>query len=192
VEPSVAQEELKELREETERVGRILLRLADSGEAGLEETGVDLNKTIRDLGRVLDDALCRPRGIRLSLNLMDGLPSLARGRDAIRQILLNLVRNAVEAFEARGSIGAITVTTQDGVNLQGRPYVEMAVADDGPGLPKDLRAGLFQPMASTKGGGHAGLGLAIAKNLVDELGGCVIHRPNTGGGTVFLVLLPQA
>lgn len=191
LEPSVAREELKVLREETERVSRILLRQTDTGEASLEEAGLDLNGTVRNLGRVLDDALCRPRGIRLMLNLKEGLPSLARGRDAVRQVLLNLVRNAVEALEGRGSSGTITVTTQDGVNLQGRSCVEMAVADDGPGLPSELRGRLFKPLPSTKGGGHAGLGLVIVKNLVEELGGYVIYRPNSGGGTVFSILLPQ-
>jgi signal transduction histidine kinase len=67
----------------------------------------------------------------------------------------------------------------------------MAVADDGPGLPGELRGRLFKPLSSTKGGGHAGLGLVIVKNLVEELGGYVIYRPSSGGGTVFSILLPQ-
>lgn len=184
----VAQEELKVLREETERVARILLRLSEPEGDTTQEAGFNLNKTIRDLARVLDDALCRPRGIRLNLKLADGLPLLARGRDAIRQIVLNLVRNAVEALEQGGNI---TVTTQDRINLQGRQYLEMAVADDGAGLPDDLRARLFQPTASMKGNGHAGLGLSIVRNLAEELDGYVGCRPNTGGGTVFLVLLPR-
>lgn len=191
--PSVAQEELKVLREETERISRILINLADSsGIRSEENSSFDLNRTIRELGRVLDEALCRPHGIGLNLNLMDGLPPLARGHDTIRQVLLNLVRNSVEAIEARGSGGVITVTTQDRVNLQGRQYVEMTVTDDGPGLPDDLRAKLFQPIASMKGGGHAGLGLATVKSVIEGLGGYVIYRPNNGGGVMFLVLLPQA
>ena len=185
---SGASEELRVLREETERVGRILLRLAETDGQGLEEVGFNLNQTIRDLARVLDDALCRPRGIRLDLELAEGLAPQARGRDAIRQIIVNLLRNAAEAL---GQGGTITVTTQNQINLQGRQYVEMAVADDGPGLPADLRANLFQPLTSSKGGGHAGLGLAIVRNLVEELGGYVGYRPNTRGGSVFLLLLPQ-
>lgn len=184
----VAQEELRVLREETERVARILLRLSEPESDETQEPGFNLNKTIRDLARVLDDALCRPRGIRLNLNLADGLPLLARGRDAIRQILLNLVRNAVEALEQGGNV---TVTTQDRINLQGRQYVELAIADDGAGLPDDLRARLFQPTTSMKGSGHAGLGLSIVRNLAEELGGYAGCRPNVGGGTVFLVLLPR-
>jgi signal transduction histidine kinase len=182
-----AAEELRVLREETERASRILQRLAEPEEP-LAESGFDLNKTIRDLARVLDEALCRPHGLGLSLNLQEGLAPLTKGRDAIRQIVLNLVRNAAEALGERGHI---SVTTQDGINLHGRLYVEIAVADDGPGFPEELRARLFQPVTSAKGEGHAGLGLSIVKNLVDELGGLVSCRPNLEGGTVFLILLPQ-
>jgi signal transduction histidine kinase len=180
--------ELRVLREETERVGRILLRLAETGGEAPEEGGFNLNQTIRDLARVLDDALCRPCGIRLNLQLTEGLAPLAHGRDAVRQVILNLLRNAVEAL---GRGGAITVSTQGQINLQGRQYVEMAVADDGPGLSADLSAKLFQPLASPKGGGHAGLGLAIVRNLAEELGGYAGYRPNARGGSVFLLLLPQ-
>ena len=182
-----ADEELQILREETERASRILQRLVEPKEP-LTESSFDLNKTIRDLARILDEALCRPHSINLNLNLKEGLAPLAQGRDAVRQILLNLVRNAAEALGERGHI---IVTTQDDINLHGRLYVEVTVADDGPGFPEALRAKLFQPVTSAKGEGHAGLGLSIVKNLVDELGGLVSYRPNSGGGTTFLILLPQ-
>lgn len=188
LEPPLAQEELRVLREETERVSRILLRLGHADETGLERSRFDLNRTIRDLERVLTDTLCRPRGIRLQLKLVDDLPLLDHGGDAVRQILLNLVRNASEAL---GPDGTITVSTQDRVNLQGQQYVEMAIADDGPGLPSTLHAELFRPVASTKGRGHAGLGLSIVKDLVEELSGHIICRSTSGGGAEFLVLLPR-
>jgi signal transduction histidine kinase/HD-like signal output (HDOD) protein len=183
-----AAEELRALREEVERASRILLRLGESDES-VEESGFDLNRTICDLARVLDEALCRPRGLSLNLQLAQEMTPLTRGRDALQQILLNLVRNAAEAL---GEGGCITVTTQNGINLHGRLYMEIAVADNGPGLPEALRTPLFQPVATAKGEGHAGLGLSIVKNLAEALGGQVGYRPNPGGGAIFLVLLPQA
>ena len=183
-----AAEELQVLREEMERASRILQRLTEPEEP-LAESNFDLNKTIRSLARILDEALCRPRGIDLRLNLQEGLASPVQGRDIVRQILLNLVRNAAEALREQGHI---TVTTQDGINLHGRLYVEIAVADDGPGISEALRTKLFQPVTSAKGDGHAGLGLSIIKKLVDELDGLVSCRPSPGGGTIFLILLPQA
>ncbi|MEZ5574370.1 MAG: ATP-binding protein [Candidatus Competibacteraceae bacterium] len=89
---------------------------------------------------------------------------VAAWRDLIRQILLNLIRNAAEAL---GPGGAITVSIQDGINLNGRQYVEMAVADNGQSLPDHVRAKLFQPTVNFAGGGHAGLGLAIVKSLAE-------------------------
>ena len=182
-------EELRILREETERVGRILLRLTEPDhDQAHAAAGVSLNEVVRDLSRVLDDALCRPRGIRLCLDLAPDIPPLKDGGDPIRQVLLNLVRNAAEAM---GAGGTITVTTRDQVNLHGRFYVELAVADTGPGIAVERQADLFQPMASAKGDGHAGLGLTIIRKLIDELGGYVSYRPNQGGGALFLILLPR-
>ncbi|MCB1825237.1 MAG: HDOD domain-containing protein [Candidatus Competibacteraceae bacterium] len=189
LEKQVTRDELTVLQEEMERIGRILLRLSEPVGGGLDDADVNLTKIVQDLARVLDDALCRPHGISLKLNLADVPLVLPRGRDAIRQMLLNLVRNAAEAL---GPGGAITVSTQDRINLHGRQYVEMAVADNGPGLPDHLRAKLFQPTVSTKGGGHAGLGLAIVKSLAEELGGQALCRPNSGGGSMFIVLLPTS
>ncbi|HMR02335.1 MAG TPA: HDOD domain-containing protein [Candidatus Competibacter phosphatis] len=187
LEEQVTRDELKVLQEEMERIGRILLRLSEPVGGELDDAGVNLTQIVRDLARVLDDALCRPHGINLKLNLADVPLVLPRGRDLIRQILLNLIRNAAEVL---GPGGAITVSIQDGINLNGRQYVEIAVADNGPGLPDHVRAKLFQPTVSTKGGGHAGLGLAIVKSLAEELGGQALCRPNGGGGSIFIVLLP--
>ncbi len=183
-----AAEQLQTLQNEIERASRILLHLTEPVES-VEESGFDLNQTIRDLARVLDESLCRPHGLSLNLYLAEGLAPLTRGRDAIRQILLNLVRNAAEALSEGG---CITVTTQGGVNLHGRRYVEITVADNGPGLPEALRTQLFQPVATAKGEEHAGLGLSIVKNLTEALGGQAGCRPNPGGGMVFLVLIPHA
>ena len=182
-----AAEELRTLREEMERASRILLRLAEADESA-EESGFDLKRTLCDLARVLDEALCRPRGIQLHLQLAEGL-LLRQGRDAVQQILLNLVRNAAEALDKGG---CITVTTQNGIHLHGRRYLEIAVADNGPGLPEALLTRLFEPVATAKGEGHAGLGLSIVKSLIETLGGQAGYRPNSGGGAVFLALLPQA
>ncbi|MCP5451354.1 MAG: HDOD domain-containing protein [Gammaproteobacteria bacterium] len=187
LEEQVTRDELKVLQEEMERIGRILLRLSEPVGGELDDASVNLTQIVRDLARVLDDALCRPHGISLKLTLADVPLVLPRGRDAVRQMLLNLIRNAAEAL---GPGGAITVSTQDRVNLNGRQYVEMAVADNGPGLPDHVRDKLFQSTISTKGGGHAGLGLAIVKSLAEELGGQALCRPNNGGGSIFIVLLP--
>jgi C4-dicarboxylate-specific signal transduction histidine kinase len=69
--------------------------------------------------------------------------------------------------------------------------VELTVSDNGPGLPKEVLARLYQPVQSMKGDEHAGLGLAIVAALVDELGGMLQCRSNESG-THFKILLPAA
>jgi signal transduction histidine kinase len=101
---------------------------------------------------------------------------------------INLIKNAVEAMEGRGSIA---ISSCDQVNMDGRPFVEIKVSDSGPGIPEAVMRELFRPVTSAKGRGHAGLGLTIVKRLMDELGGSIACRSAPGGGTRFQLLLPR-
>ncbi|MEZ5574371.1 MAG: hypothetical protein R3F44_01540 [Candidatus Competibacteraceae bacterium] len=79
LEEQVTRDELKVLQEEMERIGRILLRLSEPVGGELDDAGVNLTQIVRDLARVMDDALCRPHGINLKLNLADVPLVLPRG-----------------------------------------------------------------------------------------------------------------
>ena len=83
------------------------------------------------------------------------------------------------------------VYTQDNVNVDGKEHIELCVADDGPGVDPDILPKLFSPVDSTKGGDHAGLGLSIVKNLVNELHGSISCR-SSDKGTSFHILLPKS
>jgi two-component system sensor kinase FixL len=101
----------------------------------------------------------------------------------IGQVVLNIVRNAIEAMEASAE-RALTITTAgcaDGVKV--------TIADTGPGLPPQVAARLFQPFVTTKAKGM-GLGLAICHDIVDSHGGSLCAAPNQPSGTVFLIRLP--
>jgi signal transduction histidine kinase len=184
---SPLQSELGILKEEIERVGTILDRLTEqvATAAPVSDT-LDANDTIARLHSILMPALLAPRGIEAELDLDPALPPVRGGRDELRQVFVNLVKNAAEAMPEGGRL---TVTTRaDLLNERGR-YVELRVRDTGPGLPEAVRGELFRPVASKKGGGHAGLGLSITAQLVRELRGTIQCR--TGAeGTEFIVLLP--
>ena len=107
--------------------------------------------------------------------------------DAIKQIYTNLIKNAVEALPANGEL---IVYTQDYVNVDGEDHIEISVADNGPGISTDILPRLFSPIETTKGDGHAGLGLTIVKNLVNELHGSISCR-SSDKGTGFYILLPK-
>jgi len=125
--------------------------------------------------------------IEISLNLDDSMPPMLTNADALKQIYTNLVKNAVEALPAEG---LVMVYTQDQVNVDGKAHFEICVADDGPGIPDEILPDLFTPIKTTKGDGHAGVGLTIVKNLVNELHGSISCR-SSDKGTSFHILLPR-
>jgi len=103
-------------------------------------------------------------------------------RDQSRQALLNILRNA---FEATADGGRVVVSVEADAEA-----VAIAVQDDGPGFPREIQARLFRPFGSTKRGG-TGLGLAVAKTLVDRNGGS-LGIATGAAGTTATILLPRA
>ncbi len=100
----------------------------------------------------------------------------------VEQILLNLLKNAIEALGPGGRVSVATGTTT------GHAFVE--VADDGPGLDPDARANLFRAFTTTKGSGGSGLGLAVSRRLARGLGGDLEHMPSETG-TRWRLTLPS-
>jgi len=140
-----------------------------------------------DLHALLDDALSLYRGLFTEVELRrkyaPSLPKVSVDAEQIRRVILNLVDNAIEAMERRGTIEI--ETEQDPSNN----LVRIVVADDGPGIPLAERDKLFLPYYSTKQRG-SGLGLAIVRRIVAEHGGNIEVADNTPRGTRFVVELP--
>ncbi len=180
-------EELSILKEEVERTGQILLRLKDlQGATPVQQNGVDINHEIESLAQLYKSALFLNRKIKCELNLDAALVRHDSSRNNLRQVITNLIKNAVEALQSGGKI---SIATTAKVNVSGQDYIEILVQDDGPGIPDDILSNLFSPVNSTKGSGHSGLGLSITKNLVKEAKGTISCRSNKNG-TTFQILLP--
>lgn len=175
---------------EIERVSRILRQLAQPAEAEVVEAtsarGTDLNRAVRELLAFCRDTHFIPAGIRVEATLQEGLANVQADRDSLKQILLNLLKNAVEAL---GADGRIAVSTSGPVPGPGGREIVLLVSDDGPGIPPEVQARLFKPVETTKGGGHSGLGLAIVGELVARNGGR-IECQSGPSGTAFTVHLP--
>lgn len=182
------QGEICAIRDEIERVGRILMRLREAPRE-VAAMPISLNYHVRQITDVFAASVCAARGIELAVDLAPNDPTLFQSSDRVRQILTNLLKNAVEAL---GEGGKILVSTRDAVSVGGRQYSELKVQDNGPGLPREVMETLFSPVKSRKGSGHAGLGLSIVKRLVDAMDGMILCSSNTDEGTRFLVLLPRA
>ena len=126
--------------------------------------------------------------IALTIDVPDTIPAIPIDRGQIRQVLLGLVANAVEAIASTGGAGSITIQARD--EMSG--VVNLTVSDDGPGIEDGRTTAAFEPFATTRTDRNApGLGLAIARALVDAHGGRLTHDPRPRGrGAVFTVTLP--
>ncbi|WP_020409685.1 HDOD domain-containing protein [Hahella ganghwensis] len=183
----IDQQELDIIREEIDRAGQILMRLRDLREPEENTTdALDINREIRELVKLFSSSIFISHGIDCDVELDEEL-SLQHGqRQYLRQVLVNLIKNAVEAMSEGGSL---TIYTDHQVNVNGRNYIEIVIKDTGPGLPEGILSNLFEPGKTTKGEGHSGLGLSISRNLVNEMKGSISCR-SSRQGTEFEILLP--
>ncbi len=174
-------------------------------EMGLEELrrAARIVSRLRDMSRPVDKDMARPADVnelidgtlKLTANRLDeahievvrrtadGLPKPAVDPDRIKQVLLNLVLNAIEVMPQGGRLEVGTRYDDE------RAEVCVTVSDSGPGIPKDVLPNLFSPFFSTKDDGM-GLGLFVSQNIVEEYGGRVEVESEMGQGAMFTVRLP--
>lgn len=151
--------------------------------AGIEARAVDLNEVIEQVRQVMLDEVSQ-HGVSIEIDLQQGLPLIPADRVQIQQVLVNLVRNGVEAIEAvRGAPGTVLIRSSS----DGRGYVRVEVRDSGCGLP-DLES-VFKPFVTTKKTGM-GMGLAICRTIVEAHEGRISARRNDDAGATFSVELP--
>jgi two-component system, NtrC family, sensor kinase len=123
------------------------------------------------------------RGVAVATDLAATLPSVAADEAQLRQALLNLFRNAADAMPTGGKL-TVSTRAEDGA-------VEVAVRDDGPGIPAEHLPRIFEPFFSTKEGG-TGLGLALTQHIIAEHGGRIAVESAPGRGTTFRLALPAS
>ncbi|MDH5751328.1 MAG: ATP-binding protein [Deltaproteobacteria bacterium] len=158
-----------------------------------------LNRCLFNLHELLDEVIWfeRNAGAQVEFNRLydPSLPDMLADRDRIHQVLLNLIRNAVEASPPGSSI---TVRTSIFGPWQ-RPHSESSsakisfrvdVEDSGPGVPEQLRGRLFTPFFTTKTEG-TGLGLSICQQIARAHQGVLRYFPQPGGGSCFFLLIPM-
>lgn len=178
--------DLDMLGAEIERITHILSGLTER----LAETdggdSVRVNALLTRLEAVWRESLFQTPGLEVRLELDTALGPIGTDPDKLKQILLNLVKNAVEAMP-RG--GELVIVTRASFWIEAQRFLAIQVRDSGPGLPPEVQEHLFEPVSSTKGERHSGLGLAISAQLARELGGRL--QCHTGiAGTEFTLLLP--
>ncbi len=185
--PEEERDFMQRMRRETERIHRILRDLLQfarpaGSPAGAEQEPGDVEVAVRDTA-----ALVAPQrslhDVTLTLELGEGLPSVALGHEQLMQVTLNLVMNAADAVGAGGRV--LIAATRGGLG------VGLVVEDDGPGVDPRVQAQLFEPFVTTKDVGKGtGLGLAVCRGLVDSAGGSIMLDTEYRRGARFVVDLP--
>lgn len=172
---------------ELERVDALLRRGGDAPAAHEERPCCDAARVVEEMRAMYAGALFGARGIGFETRIAQRPATVAMPASALRQVLLNLLRNAAEAL---GPGQGLTLALTGEIVAGGRNCLELSVVDDGPGLPPARKAALFDAAASGKGESHQGLGLAVVKEIIDRWHGSILCRSPQGGGTAFQLLIP--
>ena len=167
------------------RAGNIIKRLREFVAKGETQHSVESPVTLLEEAVALALLGAKEQGVRVAIRSDRDIPSIIVDKIQIQQVVLNLVRNAIEAMASspRREL-TVGVTKTDGV-------ATFIVADTGPGISPDVADRLFQPFITTKENGM-GVGLSICRTIVESHGGRIVALPNAGGGTVFQFTLPFA
>ena len=181
--------ELSILTDEIERVASIVRRMSEVPAARDNDQAVDVCDLVRELLLLYREALFDARGIVIETALPARPIHVACDRDSIKQILLNLWKNASEAL-SRGERFQLSLT--DDVLHQGRRFAELKIRDNGPGMSEQAMGALHRAADGQLGAarGGRGLGLSIVGTLAHRLEIAVTCRSKPGYGTTIALLLP--
>jgi two-component system, LuxR family, sensor kinase FixL len=179
-------EALTETAREALRAGQIVRRLRDFVAKG------ELDTQILPLGKLINDATtlglvgARENGIEWTIDIEPGVDNVLADRVQIQQVMINLMRNGIEAM-TDSSVKQLAIRARQ----KGADQVEISVADTGHGVPADMIEQLFLPFISTKAKGM-GLGLSICRTIVEAHGGHLSVDSNSDTGTIFTFTLTRA
>jgi len=181
-----ARETLKEVASEAVRAGEIVRRMRDFISHGQTE------HRIEDLPQLITEANAlalvgsREHGIDAQVNLDPKAEQVFVDRVQVQQVLLNLIRNAIEAM-IDSPVRSLNISTSAGP----RGYITVAVEDTGSGISETIAPQLFQPFVTSKQTGM-GIGLSICRTIVEAHGGRIWCEPARDRGTIFRFTLPSA
>ncbi len=197
--PDETEASLTHIEAAAERAGQLCgAMLAYAGRGRQLRQAVDLSTFVQQTVDLLK--ITTRANVKLSLELADDLPLVYMDPSQIQQVLMNLVINATDAIgDTPGSVTVRTAVADiepaalqgSGFELDHSPgrYVELAVVDNGPGIPVELHSRIFEPFFSTKSHGR-GLGLAAVRGIVKQHGAVLLLDSAEGRGTTVRVLLP--
>jgi two-component system sensor kinase FixL len=171
---------------ELERLMHTVQRMLDYYRpAALDHKPVKINELVNRVQSLIGPQLTE-RSILIQSHLAQDLPDIWAVADQIQQVLLNLIRNAVEAMQdlPHGRLTIRAIRREPG-------FIEVVVSDSGPGLAPEIAATLFAPFQSTKAAGM-GVGLSISRTIIEAHEGRIWADSSPYGGASFHFTLPDA
>jgi signal transduction histidine kinase len=180
---SPAKAVVKDVRQEIAQINRILTDLLETARPrACEMRASDLNTTVEHAVMLArQHILSKP--IKIDFTPAPGLPEVEHDSDKVHQVLLNLLLNSVQAIEGPGRVRVAVFAKEDADDAV------ITVSDTGRGIPAEHLANIFRPFFTTKGNG-TGLGLSLARRIVEEHHGRIEVESSSGKGTTFSVTLP--
>jgi two-component system, LuxR family, sensor kinase FixL len=169
--------------EQALRAGQIIRRLRDFVARGESERRVESVKKLVEEASALALVGAKDQGVRVRFQFDPTADLVLADKVQIQQVLLNLLRNAVEAMESSQK-RELVISTESGND----DMVTISVADTGSGIAPEIMSQLFQPFVTNKRHGM-GVGLSISRTIVEAHGGKIGVEPNPGGGTIFRLTL---
>jgi two-component system sensor kinase FixL len=174
----MVREAVEKSAEQALRAGEIIRRLRDFVARGEGERRIESLAKIAEEASALALVGAKDQGVRTRFDFDRGKDLVLADKVQVQQVLLNLIRNAIEAMQDSVTRNlTISAVTQDGM-------VTLSVADTGSGIGPDMAKQLFQPFVTTKREGM-GVGLSICRTIVEAHGGRIWADPNPEGGTIF-------
>ncbi|MDH3856883.1 MAG: HDOD domain-containing protein [Gammaproteobacteria bacterium] len=177
--------EIRILKEEVQRIGNIVLNFRDEKES--EPATVLLNEELKMSVPLYVKSISNGKEVEIKWALDESDAEIEITRDALRQVILNLVKNAIEA-QTRDA--EIVVSSRHFVNIDGATFAQFSIADRGRGVDPITRQLLFAPLASAKDGAIRGLGLSVTADIVARYNGQIKYMENEVGGSSFEILIP--
>lgn len=180
----ILREAMDKASEQALRAGQVIRRLRDFVARGESERRVEDVRKLVEEASALALVGAKDKGVRVRFDFDPRVDAVLADKVQVQQVLLNLVRNAIEAMEdgERRELVISTAVAPDDM-------VAINVADTGSGIAPEITAQLFQPFITTKRQGM-GVGLSISRTIIEAHGGTIAPRPNPGGGTIFSFTLP--
>ena len=181
---SALRDAMEKAADQALRAGDIIRRLRDFVSRGESERCVEDVKKLIEEASALALVGAKDKGVRVRFAFAPRLNYVLADKVQVQQVLLNLIRNAIDAMETAPTRELVVATSPAAENT-----IEINVADTCTGIAPEIASQLFQPFVTTKSHGM-GVGLSISRTIIESHGGSITHRPNPGGGTVFSFTLP--